>query len=273
MTHEATLRSLYKRNKGLLSILLISSAAIAGPAQGQSRPFSLVGPADAPVCRAYLSALNHRVKNSQEFRSAPWCDRDINPSVEGFPALRRIYITDPVVASALHTRIQSFLTTQDQFGAERRMTGSEKESRLRGVQGELKSDQLRLWHYEGGLDLDNDGQPENVLWYRHGRCDSTRPAENLVVVLNREMDALDEERTRHFFAEPRPYPIRTERFIPLRGGATGVFRYKDRDYIEAWGDDQAWGGKPGRLTAQVYMRVRTDISKVCEVEWNQERGR
>lgn len=240
------------------------------PLYGQARLFEIVRGKDRPVCQAYVSALENMADGDAEFRERPWCPRNLNPSVEGFPPLDRTYITDLDKLITLRYRIESFMRSQDQYVGERAATTGNREAYRRETESAIKYHQLAMWRYAPQLDIDNDGKGDNVLWYTAGRCDSSGPISTALVIADPPTLAIDEDETRRLFGDPRPYPIKTERFIQLHGGTLGVFRYRKRDYIYAWGDDAAWKKERSpRTTARIYFRQRDKLSTICEVRWNE----
>jgi hypothetical protein len=189
--------------------------------------------------------------------------------VKGFPILRREYIADLDEAFTLKYRIQAFRGGQDQRYYENRFTIKDREGNRHWTEQQMKNNQLSLWRYEPRVDIDNDGQPDEVLGYRDNRCDSTRPIFNGLFIVDPKTLLIDEEKTRRLFGEPRPYPVETATFIPLRAGQLGLFQYSGRNYIYSWGTDEAWTKRKNPpTTSRVYLRQGDKVGEVCEVRWN-----
>lgn len=255
---------------------VVAMCLAAASAYAQTKLFEILRGKNNPVCHAYISALEYLAEKDREFKYTPWCEGNLNPSVEGFPPIRRVYITDLEEAFTLKYRIQPFLSSQKQFqwtsGPRKNQFLADRQANMRATGQAIKSGQLAMWRYEPMLDIDNDGKPDNVLGFREARCDSTRSFYNLVLIVDPASRTVDEKETRRFFADPRPYPAKTDSFVQLRGGSTGVFRYRGLDYIEAWGTDTAWTKrKDPPVTAIVYLRQKDEVSIVCEVRWNREK--
>ena len=240
----------------------------------QQATFDILRGAKLPVCRAYLSALRKVASDDKEFGSRPWCGGDFNPSVEGFPLLRRNYVTDVDEAFALKSRISGFLRGIDQLYAENHLAIKDRESERYWTEFSMKHDQLALWRYEPPLDIDNDGEPDDVLWYRDNRCDTTRPISIVLLVMNSKTLMVNEDKTRRLFAEHRPLPAGLTSFVPLRVGPMGLFQYSGTNYFYSWGTDLAgstddWltNQKNTPMTSRVYVRKNNQATEVCEVRW------
>lgn len=251
--------------------LLLSLAACftAAPAHGRDSIFEIIEGQDEAVCRSYELALETLVGRDPAFAERPWCNGDVNPSVDGFPSLERRYVTDLDEAFTLRYQIRSFLSSQDQYGYTWQRALKDREENRRWTERALQMKQLQMWRYVPPLDIDNDGKPDNVLWYREGRCNSLRPIVSAALIMDPKSHVIDIQDTRRFFGEAQPYPVKTERFIQLRGGSVGVFAYRKHNYVYAWGDDKAWArDSSSNITVRVMLWQGPKVSTVCEVRWN-----
>jgi hypothetical protein len=235
-----------------------------------SRPqFEIIGGQDSAVCRAYEQALRTMAKNDPHFAQRPTCDGIVNPSVDGFPSLKRIFITNPNDAFALYYQIESFLATQDQYGYLWKRALEAKEANRKLIEEQLKFNKLQMWTYSPPLDIDNDGKPDTLLWFRAGHCSSPRPVRSIVLIVDPNSFKIDKKKSQRLFGDSRPYPIKTDRFIQLRNGSVGVFRFADKNYIYAWGNDKAWSSERKlEDTVRVTMWHGRRESTECEVRWN-----
>lgn len=250
---------------------MIAPALLASPtfsvAEGQTVALSVVEGTGNAVCQAFVTALDSAAPPSK-----PWCLNDLNPSVEGFPKLHRQYITDIEDAFVLRYRIQGFLSNQNQFSWEKqdRFVRDRAKNRY-WTEWAMKKNKLSMWRYTSPIDIDNDGVSDHVLWYQDGGCDSSRPIFSVLLIVDPRTLTIDETSTRRLFAEPRPYPVLTNRFIQLRAGYLGMFQYERRYYVYAWGTDEAWTkAEQPSTTARVYLIENDKMATVCEVRWNPE---
>ena len=256
-----------RANKVLTLVALYGATSL----HAQPSNFEILLGGGEQVCQAYVSALRNALSRIPELEARPWCHVDLHSLAPGFAQLRREHVDALDEAFTLQYRIRSFLNSQDQYRLERGFSAKDRETNRRATQQALKAKQLEMWRYSPQLDVNNDGNPDEVLWYRSGRCASaSRPTQSILLIVDARSSSIAEEPTRRLFGDPRPYPINTSRFVQLRSGSLGVFRYQSQDYIYAWGNDAAWSEDKSRdTTVRVYLRKGNDVATVCDVRWKE----
>jgi len=257
-----------------------------------------------PVCEAYLQRLNRtNFSKPDPFRrvgSPPYCGRPENDSVPGFSVLKREMLT-PATVQRLIAKIWNF--THPNL--------KKPECYVRDVGGpcvetwpiaEIKeelspvSEKLFAWRYPGGVDIENNRHPEEiVIWQgigvagESGLCgvvygdspDAGYRQPQLAYVLTKNDADVDQERTKALFQHPvRDYVgtrqdgerfVISDRYRPI-GTSTGIFEYRNKVYLDTFFD--VWGDlRNARVdlpkianTLAVIERKGGEAKEICEYE-------
>lgn len=236
-----------------------------------------------PVCNAYAAALREvdqqgdaegeQTQDSQG-RFAPWCALHLNPSVAGFPQIKRVLLTPEETAKVYDQMIGMTYETDPQVHLQpgrRSVIGDTEEAKLKYIRETMANGQLAIWRFEPELDVDNDGTPEHVLQLRDNRCWSERPIQVLPFIFGSAYDQLDAKRTKRLFGDPRPPPAKWKvitPFIALDDAGMYLFRYMDKVYVATWFYVDSWNPKDKpRRRSRVYVWQRDEKRVICEIVW------
>jgi len=264
---------------------------IATNAMAGFERFDLLYGKDTEVCRAYKQALE-----KIDFVQPPFCDRPVNPSMEaleescalredvescknrqlvslpGFEPLKRSYLTAEEIRD-LYNRVLGFQRYSNQL----QRTGDSES--VRNIETQMKLGRQSAWRYDVAPDVDNDGKPEPVLFWRatqscHQRTD-VPPAYALPVILSGNLTLIDETKTAAVFGNGDRSLRQGEYFKYLnyaeglgQAGSVGVFRYRQRFYIDAWTAGFAKGKKRNKEDLKVYLYQDGQRTHLCTLYWN-----
>lgn len=286
----------FTRFMSLVTLAVLASAVatfLVGTTAGASPPtdsyhFTLTKGAGTPVCDAYLKRLN-----TADYKTPPYCDIPEATSVPGFTPLHRVPLTAEQIA-VIQPHIAIFGTNGQQGSKEgvaklNAQMGATPDDRLHFVEWMLQYG-TKFWRYDPPVDIDNNGDPDNVLIVHEGRCgipEQTSHYEKdgrtatLAYILAPGNDLLDIPKTKAIFGHPSGgYPLRLfngspdPRFRPI-GPTIGIFQYQDIYYIDTFLFDnplQFWGmiSDPGLYnpkqadTLAVFLRQHGRTRRVCE---------
>ena len=262
--------------------VLVANAAASDTTYVSEGPFSLTKGAGVPVCDAYLKRLNLDTS-----ATPPFCDRPEDDRVPGFKILNRVSLS-VAQAMTLGQQIHNFTMhgNQDQSNRGRKFITRTT------LKLELGHD-IRAWRYEPRVDIDNDGQPDDVVvWHGYGastglyRC-KTGPGDlrwrqtQIAYVVTPDLARIDEAKTREIFGFPRgAYPIIqngkttgfTKAFRPI-GRTIGIFEYDSHYYFDTFFD--SYGDFQGKRqnapdianTLGVFLRRGGVTKQICEYRW------
>jgi len=198
--------------KTLLVILLLSTFPSAYGGQ-----YRLIKGEGIEVCEAYAKNLN-----SFENRFPMWCERKLNPAMSDFskPLWEKMDPREHMDLLKTIERDFDFLLFGD-------INRNLKEWE-RYTNGKIEIAHLRMWQTR--VDINNDGQADNLIKLHEGDCPSTRHFAIALLLLNESKTAIDIKSV-HLFQN-----INATTSV---GGGTGfamydVFAYKDKVYFDRW---------------------------------------
>jgi len=160
-------------------------------------------------------------------------------------------------------QVMKYLATGNEFAKDDYVMGEEQyEARLRasvamGVQ----------WVYRAQVDIDNDGQSDQVLRMPSKECNRRNQGYNLaydtpIVVMKNDLSGLN--RTKSDLVEQGLY-----KKLGQRGDSTyqmyGVFTYKGKTYFDRW-NDTGIQGESQRYTLTVYESRGGETRKRCQLK-------
>jgi hypothetical protein len=160
-------------------------------------------------------------------------------------------------------QVLKYLATGNEFAKDDYVMGEEqyearlRESVARGVQ----------WVYLAQVDIDNDGQLDQVLRMPSKECNRRNQGYNLaydtpIVVLKNDLSGLD--RTKSDLAEQGLYKKAGQRGDPTYQ-MYGVFTYKGKTYFDRW-NDVGREDESQRFTLSVYQSKAGKTKKLCQLK-------
>jgi hypothetical protein len=284
------------------------SHSIYANQQTPAKPiFKLTKGQGIEVCDAYLKRLNNSDYRRFSFNppypsigifNPPYCGRPEDDSVPGFTRLNQV----PLNAEEIYALQSEMYRFQHYFREKiNQKKFLEIYGNLKSVQRFMDTNRLGAWRYNPPVDIDNDGQPDNVLiWFSAagaGGCGSlngndTYPEGGSYTanILDAKNQVIDEKRTEELFEHPiGNYPLFTKnKFFGFADGfnyiglSMGIFAYKNVYYFDTFfdyfGDFQ---GKrrdyfkniplkrkhPMTATLGVLQRKNGKTKQVCEYYW------
>lgn len=278
---------------GLISVIQVQNLALADQFK-----FKLTRGNDVPVCEAYLKRLS-----VSDFDKPPFCGRPEDDSIAGFARLNRVSLTADEVHD-LQLKMNGFQSSQNQNQWRIQLKNSPVKEMmpLESVIHDIGTNRLGAWRYDSPVDIDNDGQSDNVLmWYQGygaGGCGSINGYETYpehgsytANILDAKNEFIDEARTKALFGHPvGGFPItkggKSVGFFPgfrYVGISMGIFAYRGEYYFDTFFD--GWGDFRGkrrgdfvgaqkvdlinRMTATLGVFRRKDglTKQVCEYYW------
>lgn len=261
--------------------------------------FKLTKGKGVPVCEAYLKRLNN-----SDFDKPPYCGRPEDDSVSGFTRLNRV----PLTAEEIHDlqlKLEGFQSSQNQnqWKTQLKKSPIKEMMPLDSVRSDMGMNRVGAWRYDPPVDIDNDGQPDNVLmWYQGygaGGCGSINGFETYpehgsftANILDAKNEFIDQARTKQLFGHPvGGFPIVEKgKFIGFFDGfryvgmSMGIFTYEGAYYFDTffdgWGDFEGkrrgdWIGKAKNVdlinsmtaTLGVFHRKSGKTKQICEYYW------
>jgi hypothetical protein len=283
------------------ALIVLSVVAMSGAVSlAEQAHFDLMQGRDQPVCKAYQAFLN-----GSNLASSPICGRPDTPSAAGFEALPRIFLSkdeiyqlaDGLLGFADHDDSHYY----DNLLAERKeFCAKPANARLCEGRGDRSSTipwggknglayfaGSSAWMFDPQVDIDNDSKPDPVLLMRISPCtgnasDGVRATSSTYAfILDGELKAIDELRTRRVFGHPFnewPRGRQNARFRFI-GGSFGVFRYEATTYFDTflsnWSDFKNERVDDSALltTLGVFMHREGVTRQVCEIRWREVRLR
>lgn len=284
------LRGAYEAWIGTLKDLRADAiAAISQQWKPGFQKFELVRGGGAEVCEAYA-----RMLRSIRFERPPYCDRPEPSSVQGFEALHRVPLDAGLhvgLAMAMpaflrgETDLAKYPTTADASAAEWEIA---RASRTVSVENVASA-------FEPPIDVDNDGRPDQVVYWpdRMDLCGeptemnkdgSLYHAPRHAVAIDIH-GVIDVARTRAWFGHPFPF---VATFKERPGGASKTVvdptvrpitsmitftRFRGRTYFDGfmdpWGDLEGGRRNDSALSHRlgVYERVYDKTFQRCEIRW------
>lgn len=200
-------------------------------------------------------------KNLERMTNHPACERDYSAELGlGTPDWKPFDVLQHLGAMK---QVLKYLATGNEFAKDDYVMGNEqyeaqlRESVARGVE----------WVYLAQVDIDNDGQSDNVLRISGGPCNRRDEGGSgaysaPIVVLNKDLSGLDRTRTDLVIQNP---------YIKFRlPGETnyqmyGVFTYKGRTYFDRW-NDVGREEESQRFTLSIYQSKAGKTKKVCQLK-------
>ena len=250
--------------------------------------FTLTEGHGRPVCEAYLKRLN-----ASSFKRPPYCGRPENGSVPGFAILNREQLTLDEIHKLIG-RVSGFMSSQHQnqpdivniFDGHGHVVKGEAWT----VESIKRSLDMHVWRYNPQVDIDNDGQPDNlVVWHGNGAdtvdavCGATYPgapggerSQQIAFPLTSDSTRVDEPRMRAMFEYPGGgYPddeghlVRVSQFRPI-GTSMSIFEYDGQYYFDIFFDGIGDFNNQRRGEAQlfdtlgVFLRKDNQTHQMCE---------
>lgn len=312
-------RGMSKMNKLLLrySMLIVvaalASAAFAAVDEGHSAPgrqyhFKILQGAGAPVCDAFLKRLN-----TAHYVTPPYCGLPEETSVPGFTPLHRVPLT-AAEAVMMKVRITDFMRTQQQhtkgeYEAKREAEHARmkyfpkvpsRQEDITRMQALIQDGEIVAWRYKPRVDIDNNGELDDVLVWQglgvgettnavcghpvtttHFETDGRVPQVAFILTpSNNPLDVpIDVKRTKQVFGYSGAYihpgqSFPDKRFRPL-GPTIGIFKYRNVYYfhtflfnhpIRWWGfltNKQEYDPSQANTLA-VFLRQQDKTEQVCQ---------
>jgi len=229
------------------------------------------------VCEAYLERLS-----KSDFTNPPFCGRPEEERVQGFTRLHRVPLTAEEI-HGLYPKISGFQSSQNQNQWQIQLKNSlDKEViPLASIRSDMGMNRIGAWRYDPPVDIDNDGQSDNILMWHEGSCGTidgseTYPAHGAYTanILDAQNQFIDETRTRELFGHPLGWlEIKAQGFRYL-GITMGIFAYQGIYYFDtfferSWGDYEGHRRKSEEMawTLAVFLRKDGKTRQVCEYYW------
>jgi hypothetical protein len=109
------------------------------------------------------------------------------------------------------------------------------------------------------IDINNDGDPKNIILYSEGRCMRTRPFARLLLVLNEDKTFIDVEKTDPLMQNPSSSSSLKARMASHDFNTYDVFTYKGRTYFDDW----FGSGTFCKETLRVYELSNNKTKEIC----------
>jgi hypothetical protein len=271
------------------SLCILVHAGATGAELTDHYHFRLVKGRQVEVCQAYAKRLNNT-----SFSSPPYCGRPEDDSVTGFVRLNRVDVglNDEQARFGLVYNLEYPLP----LGA----VEPDGFRDIRNGKTRLSSNvggALNVWRYDPEVDLNNDGQPDNVWMWQGVEFGGASPPcnshflidpgaglrlEQLPVIFTADNQAIDTNKTKAIIAHPtQTYDARLNTgnlyssatpFRPI-ARSIGIFKYKDAYYFDGffdvWGDAQNQRrGREGLANIMgVFLHKDHHTTQVCEIQW------
>lgn len=240
---------------------------------GEKRFYILKGKENC-VCKAYKERLNtsyFKVKyNSSSWPMPPYCDRPENDAVEGFKLINRSLLTpEEVYKNKYYDKVVSFLLHSDQYNGKKVKHGKYLSHTPKGTSMETIKLKMSVRQFVFQLctqvDIDNDGDYENLLIWRRTRCNDESGPRNFACVLSKEMGVIDENKTSQIFRRKGDW---TYDNFPYIGASIGVFQFKEKYYFDTFPGGFVYPtGKKTKTDLIVYKHENGKNEIICEFDW------
>jgi len=238
--------------------------------------FELTQGRGVPVCEAYLQRLNQT-----QFSEPPYCNRPESTTVPGFSLLHRKSLPRSDFIR-LFIPVESFLQNRSVVNFYVHHKRSDGTDVFEAPTEDFYPADFEpsIWTYDPRVDIDNDGQPDNVaIWSeldrKHYHCveyigNSASPARFLQsgVVLKPDSDDIDATATQAIFGHP------IKGVLPYRdiGSEVGVFQYRGLTYFDTFFTDTEGGDFRGQRkndrvlqdTLGVFLHKDGHTRQICE---------
>jgi len=110
------------------------------------------------------------------------------------------------------------------------------------------------------IDINNDGQPENVILYSENKCLDTRIFSRLLLVLNEDKTRIDIQKTTPLVQNPSAEKSLQARLASSHFNVYDVFMYKGQIYFDHWSGE----GSFCRETLSVYELSGPKVKEICK---------
>ncbi len=230
----------------ILVLIFLSSVCFAGE-------YELVKGKGVDVCEAYRNNLNS-FNLYNVFNMA--CERKINPKFTDFqkPEWQEL---DLWGNRDFLKKVERFLGLEYDFGdPDKNPQEWERilKERITGMYATtIKTSQI---------DINNDGEKENVIKYSYGSCPGGNYYGAAFLVLNDDKNEIDIEKTKPLLQNPRHL-----KNGPISEGwefaMYDVFVYKNKTYFDRWSGNQWPGGKVGEEKLKLLKVFVTEANKVA----------
>ncbi|MES1195753.1 MAG: hypothetical protein ABUL58_02295 [Steroidobacter sp.] len=243
-----------------------SAAGQSSEQQMQHYQFKLTRGHGVPVCEAYLQRLN-----KTEFAYPAYCGRMENDAVPGFAYLNRVPVPTKEINELIEwvAAIKNPLTGIDSNYYESMnrnggvFTGPPSHIEFRFADNIV----LSSWRYAPAVDIDNDGEPDNVLIFdtvdaKFPNCvsyigNNASPDRNgqIAFAMTPDGKLIDQAKTIQIFGHPdggfqtvpgtkgKSGEVKFVKSFRLIGNSYGLFEYRDTYYFDMFFDSMyAYGG-------------------------------
>jgi hypothetical protein len=193
------------------------------------------------------------------------CARKISPDFEGLsqPEWREI---DPLEYMTLAVTALDLMSYEiDEQAAAARLSSAHSRQAF--------ADAVRINHSAGHdawllteIDIDNDGELDNLLKYRKGRCNDYEP-DSLrysvpIFVLDSSGAKVRVEKTRQILLSTKA------RALLVDAASFDAFRYQGKTYVDRWENEGERNGKrTGDRTLSVYINRGDQSKPVCSYRY------
>lgn len=258
--------------------------------------FSLTQGGDLPVCRAYLERLNHGKQADY-----PFCDRPETGEEYGFTPLVRkplsnekIHELAPLVEGFMRSRNQDsrFIQNASELKRKQKLTEPLSPSSISQYVGK----DIFVWKYEPHVDIDNDGQPDQIIVWRGipvgnhlPGCGSTdyrfggvMSDTQMSFIVDTSISRVDAFNTSKVFGHPLDYYslynsatqtwVLANDFWPI-GEAIGIFKFEGKYYFDTFlslrGDFKGARQNDPKINSSlgVFIHQNDETKQVCEYYW------
>lgn len=260
------IRITYKFIYSILMFLFASTACIA------NNEFTLVNGYDVKVCKSYLNRLNQVLF---ENKSQPYCGRPEVKENNNFANLKRVYLSAQEIYK-IYDRVISFKGTSNQMYAENIRKSSylypSKQKSINSIKHKQRLKRLYVWRYDPMVDIDNDGELDNVvIWDRRHK----RSCGSVAYIFDKQTDFINESKTLEVFGHPnqiRPKIPKSKQFRFLNDeSSVGVIKYKGKTYFDTFPGIGTANSKAGKnIDLRVYLRENNQTEIICEYHWNKK---
>lgn len=231
-----------------------------------------------PVCKAYLHRLNNSHFSEQW---PPYCSRPEVEQTNNFDKLNRVYLNADEILK-IYNRAESFRLDSDQYRAERigrSHLSSDVKKSLNSIKRKLRTGRLLVWRFDPMVDVDNDGESDNVvIWFnqRQSRCGSYDKHQDYPLmyayIFNKETTEIDESKTMKIFGHPyqKEFQPTLNDFRTLNyENSFGIFKFNGVTYFDTFPYGIKYGSRERQdVDLRVYIRQVDKTKIVCEYHWN-----
>lgn len=266
-----------KRNLNQIVMMACLSIFFGLPlAQARHDTFTLLKGGDIEVCNAYSKAIE-----KMKYETWPYCGRwSRNFNTDGFENMERIPLTqmekynlyDNLMAFTLFNDQDYRRVTTDPVSGQtikRSMLGNTPEKSLKTLR---QLPLLKPWHYKQAIDINNDGEADQVVVWYQGPCDETHRPDHELYSVDLSLSRVNEKlmyrvlgnKNQNWDSAPG---LKKFKYIDHM---MDVFNYKGKTYIEAYPAKVEIGSQVGHNDdLRIYLHEKNETHLICSFYWNE----